>query len=444
MAAAHTMAGVGEEDMTVVLQENDSHGESDAVVCMADSGTGIRRQSHAPSNAASGISIMAASKEGPVVTSSADSAKTRLATRLAFLVAGFGIACWAPLVPYAKQRLTVDSGTFGMLLLCLGIGSVMAMPLTGMFSSRAGSKSVIIAGALGLVIFLPVLAFIDSMPGLAITLFFFGASLGSIDVAMNIHAIEVEKAADRPLMSGFHALFSIGGFAGALLMTLLLTAGLRPLLAAVACAALIAATIMPATPHLLQGPHEDGDGPLFAMPHGIVLLLAMLAIIGFLAEGVILDWSALFVVNQKLLDPAHSGLGYVVFSIAMAAGRLCGDIVATRFGDRPTLQWGGSIVIVGFVLLLVAFSAFAALFGFALIGLGAANIVPILFRRAGSQTVMPRGLAIAAITTAGYAGVLAGPAFIGFLAQVFSLWNAFLLLMLLFCIIPLLANKATQ
>lgn len=375
---------------------------------------------------------------------SSDRAETRLATRLAFLVAGFGISCWAPLVPYAKQRLGVDNGTFGVLLLCLGIGSVVSMPLTGAISSRLGSKPVIVVSGLGLSIFLPILSFTSSTFGLAATLFFFGASLGAIDVAMNIHAVEVEKAADKPLMSGFHALFSIGGFAGALLMTVLLTVGSEPLLATGVCAALMTIVITQTSPRLLVGPHGEGDEPLFAMPHGIVLLLAMLAMIGFLAEGAILDWGGLFLVGSGLLNPAQSGLGYVVFSIAMTAGRLCGDTAVTRFGDRAMIRWGGVIVVAGFLVLLVAPLASVALLGFLLIGLGSANIVPVLFRKAGSQTAMPAGLAVAAITTTGYAGVLAGPASIGFVAQVSNLWTAFLLLALLFCVIPLFAKKATS
>lgn len=375
---------------------------------------------------------------------SADSSKTRLATRLAFLVAGFGISCWAPLVPYAKQRLGVDNGTFGVLLLCLGIGSVISMPLTGVISARFGSKPVIVTSGFGLLVFLPALAFVNTTFGLAAALILFGASLGAIDVAMNIHAVEVEKAADKPLMSGFHALFSLGGFAGALLMTVLLTVGLGPLPATAVCSVLMAAAIIQASPRLLTGPHGDDDEPLFVLPRGIVLLLAVLAMIGFLVEGAILDWGGLLLVNAGYLNPAQSGLGYVVFSIAMTAGRLYGDRIATRLGDRATVRWGGITVVAGFLVLLAAPFAAVALLGFLLIGLGSANIVPILFRKAGAQTSMPAGLAVAAITTAGYAGVLVGPASIGFVSQALGLWTAFLLLALLFCAVPLCAKKATS
>ena len=158
----------------------------------------------------------------------ADRSATRLATRLAFLAAGFGAACWAPLVPFAKERLQVDDGILGLLLLCLGVGSVAAMLLTGVLSVRYGSRPIILAGGFGLVVLLSLLVVAGSPVLLGLTLFAFGAALGSLDVAMNIHGVEVERAALRPLMSGFHALFSVGGFAGATVITFLLSSKMAP------------------------------------------------------------------------------------------------------------------------------------------------------------------------------------------------------------------------
>ena len=197
---------------------------------------------------------------------SADRPATRLATRLAVLVAGFGIACWAPLVPFAKTRLGVDDGVLGLLLLSLGIGSVVAMLLTGVMSARYGSKPIIIAGGLGLALVLPLLAIASSPATLALALFAFGAALGSIDVAMNIHAVEVERDAGRPLMSGFHALFSIGGFAGSALMTALLSLQLGALACTLICSVLMLVAMLAAWPRLLRSV-QVLDGPLFVLPH---------------------------------------------------------------------------------------------------------------------------------------------------------------------------------
>jgi predicted MFS family arabinose efflux permease len=373
---------------------------------------------------------------------SADRPATRLATRLAFLVAGFGIACWAPLVPFAKTRLGVDDGVLGLLLLSLGIGSVVAMLLTGVMSARYGSRPIIIAGGLSLAAVLPLLAVASTPAMLAVALFAFGAALGSIDVAMNIHAVEVERDAGRPLMSGFHALFSIGGFAGSALMTALLSLQLGALACTLICSALMLIAMLLAAPRLLSSVQVQ-DGPLFVLPHGSVLLLALLGAITFLVEGAMLDWGALLVIGAGLVSEAQGGIGYIVFSIAMTIGRLGGDAVVARIGDRTTLVWGSIIAIAGFVVLLTAPVAAVAVTGFLLIGLGASNLVPVLFRRAARQTVMPTGLAVAAITTAGYAGILIGPAGVGFVARLDGLSTAFWLLAALMGLVTLSARIVT-
>jgi MFS family permease len=311
------------------------------------------------------------------------------------------------------------------------------MPMTGILSARFGSKPIIVSGALGMVLFLPVLAVAPTPTSLGLALFVFGAALGSLDVAMNIHAVEVEKAARTPLMSGFHALFSIGGFAGALVMTLLLMLETPTLIATLLCALVMLVSIVVATPRLLrQTGHRHG--PLFEIPRGIVIILAGLTAITFLVEGAMLDWSALLLTSKEIVEPSRAGFGYVLFAIAMTAGRLCGDRLTARLGDRKTLLWGGIAAVAGFVVLLAPISIFSVI-GFLLIGGGASNLVPVLFRRAGSQTVMPSGLAIAAISTTGYAGILVGPAGVGFLAKLAGLPAAFLMLAVLLSLVPLSA-----
>ncbi len=373
---------------------------------------------------------------------SSDRPATRLATRLAFFVAGFGVACWAPLVPFAKLRLGVDDAMLGILLLCIGLGSVIAMIATGAISARYGSRPVIVAGGVGLVLLLPVLTLVSTPLALGIALLAFGASLGSLDVAMNVHAVEVERAAGRPLMSGFHALFSVGGFTGSMVMTSLLSMRMGTLVSTLLCSAAMLAAMLVARPRLLSA-RQRADGPLFVMPRGIVLLLAALTAVTFLAEGALLDWSALLITDKGLVGAAQGGLGYMLFSIAMTAGRFGGDAVTARVGDRSTMFWGGLLAIAGFAVLLTAPLAPIAMAGFLLIGLGASNIVPVLFRRAGSQRAMPSALAVAAITTTGYAGNLAGPAGMGFVAKSVGLSSAFWLLVGLLLLVPCCARLAT-
>jgi predicted MFS family arabinose efflux permease len=369
--------------------------------------------------------------------------RAAFATRIAFFAAGFGAACWAPLVPFAKARLAIDEGTLGLLLLCLGAGSVVAMPVVGALSSRTGSKPIILAAGVGLSIFLPLLVLLNHLAGVAAALLSFGASLGAIDVAMNLQAVEVERRASRPLMSGFHALFSIGGFAGSGFITVMLSNRVSPLASAIAGAVVVLLLTVLAWPSFLSN-KSDERGPVFAIPHGFVLLLAALAFISFLVEGALLDWSALLLVSSRLVQAARGGIGYMLFSVAMTAGRLTGDKVLEVLGERRMLLFGSLTAIGGFCLLLMAPYAPLALAGFVFIGLGAANIVPILFRRAANQQQMPSGLALAAVTGAGYAGVLAGPALIGFVAHAFSLSIAFWLLAALLTFIALFSKRVSR
>jgi predicted MFS family arabinose efflux permease len=375
---------------------------------------------------------------------SSDRPATRLATRLSFLIAGFGIACWAPLVPFAKMRLDLDDASLGILLLCIGIGSVAAMMGAGPLSARYGSKPVILVGGIGSAVMLPILPVAPTTAAQGIALLIFGAALGALDVAMNVHAVEVERAAGRPLMSGFHALFSIGGFLGAALIATLLTLGVGPFASTSVCAGLMLAAIALAWPRLLPATTtgKAEETPLFVRPRGVVVLVAALAAAIFLVEGAMLDWSALLITGKSLLDRNQAGLGYTLFAAAMTCGRLAGDWLTASIGDRKTLIGGGLIAVTGFVVLLTAPVAAGALAGFFLIGMGASNIVPVFFRRAGSQTVMPPALAVGAITMTGYAGVLLGPALIGYAASVVGLPVSFWILAGLVCLVPLTAREA--
>lgn len=372
-------------------------------------------------------------------------AGSRLATRLAFWVAGFGLAAWAPLVPFAKQRLQVDDGTLGLLLLCLGIGSVTAMSRTGPLCGRYGSRRVILAGGAGMVVLLPMLTIVSNTGLMALSLLGFGAVLGSLDVAMNVHAVEVERDAGRPLMSGFHALFSVGGFAGSGFVTLMLALSVGPLAATLACSASMAVALGVTAPRLLAHAPENqrSAGGFLALPRGPVALLSVLAAVMFLVEGALLDWSALLLTDTGLTTADQAGLGYAVFAVAMTVGRFGGDAVTGRFGDRAVVLWGGLVVLAGFGMLLLVRRFEVALAAFALIGLGAANVVPVLFRRAGSQTRMPAATAISAVTMFGYAGYLLGPAVLGFVSQQAGLPAAFWTLAGLMSLVPALARPAT-
>lgn len=340
------------------------------------------------------------------------------------------MAAWAPLVPFAKARAGIDAGVLGLLLLCLGAGSIAAMPLAGVLAARFGCRRVILGAAVPLGSVLPVLASASDPALLAAGLFVFGAALGAIDVAMNIQAIIVERASGRSMMSGFHALFSLGGIAGPAGMAALLGAEGSPLAATLGVVAAVVVAMAAAAPNLL--PYgRNGQGPAFALPRGVVLFIGALCFIAFLAEGAVLDWSAVFLTSSRDMKAAYAGLGYAAFSATMTIGRLAGDRLVQRFGGGNVIVFGGLCAAVGFaVAALVPFWQ-TGLIGYALVGVGCSNVVPVLYTSAGRQTVVPEHVAVPAITTLGYAGILAGPAAIGFVAHAANLSAAFLILTVL-------------
>jgi predicted MFS family arabinose efflux permease len=344
-----------------------------------------------------------------------------------FFIAGFGMAAWAPLVPYAKLRLGIGDGALGLLLLSVGIGSLVAMPMAGVLVSRFGCRSVIVGSATLLCGALPFLATVAQVPFLAFFLFGFGAGLGAIDVAMNMHAICVERAAGRAVMSGFHGLFSLGGIAGAAGVSAMLGMGASPLFAEISVLAVSAIGLAAAAPHLLRETART-EGPVLAVPRGTVLFIGVLCFVGFLTEGAVLDWSALFLTSVREIEPYYAGLGFAAFSATMTLGRIVGDRIVRRLGGKTMIGLGGLCAAGGFAMATLLPSLPTALLGYAFVGAGCSNIVPVLFSSAGRQPEMPESAAVPAITALGYAGILAGPALIGFVAQAVSLSTAFLVL----------------
>jgi predicted MFS family arabinose efflux permease len=279
-----------------------------------------------------------------------------------------------------------------------------------------------------LALVLPSLAIVDPIAGMALSLAMFGASVGAVDVAINIQAVMVEKESDRNMMSGFHGLFSVGGIVGAGGMSILLGLGVPPVVATLVFSMLLLVVLAVFFKGLLPyGNHDTGHSPLFTLPRGIVAFIGLLCFLVFLGEGAILDWSALFLIGGYGVDPAQAGFGYTMFALAMTAGRLTGDWIVKTLGGLRVVVGGGLLAALGFLLTVLAPNQLLVFAGFLLVGIGASNIVPVLFTAAGRQTRMPSSHAIAAITTIGYSGILVGPAAIGFVAQHWSLSAAFVL-----------------
>ena len=347
-------------------------------------------------------------------------------TRLLFLLAGFGAASWASLVPVAKAATGVNEGELGLVLLCLGIGSLLAMPVSGVVSTRHGCRKVLMVCGVALCACLPLLASVQNVFTLAAALFFFGAMIGTFDCVMNIQAVIVERDSKRPLMSGFHGFYSLGGLLGAATTSTIMDLGVSPFATVSAIALAGVLLLMLIRRHVL--PYGNpAEGPPFALPRGEVLFLGMLCMTVFLVEGSMMDWSAVMLTENHGMPVAQAGYGFAAFSLTMTFGRLTGDRIVARVGRRSVVTVGGLLAMGGILLATLVPLWQAALLGYAMVGLGCSNIVPVLFTAVGRQTSMPQSVAVPAMSTLGYAGVLAGPAAIGFIAHHSSLPMAFLL-----------------
>ena len=343
-----------------------------------------------------------------------------------FSVNGLALGSWFVRIPAIQQELGLSEGLLGLALLGAAVGALASMTLTGALVSWFGSRRVvgITALLLSFSIVLPALApnLLWLIPAVAAV----GASNGALDVSMNSQAVAVEKRYERPIMSSFHAAFSFGGLAGAVIGGLAASAGVQPLahFSAVAVLCVLASVVayqrlLPASADVA----EDGT-PAFARPTRALLGLGVISFCVLLGEGAMSDWSAVYLSNSLQTGPGFAAAGYAVFSLTMAFGRLFGDGFIVHFGPARMVRLCGALAAVGLGLALAIGQPVVALIGFACAGAGFSIVFPAALSAAGRTEGIAPGPALAAVSTAGYTGFLIGPPAIGFAAEVFGLGGA--------------------
>ena len=347
-----------------------------------------------------------------------------LSSRIGFFIAGLGLSIWAPLVPYVRLQIPMSDATFGLMLLCIGVGSLCCMPLSALLTNRFSIRRCLLVVTLILLCALISMALASSLWLLGLALFLFGGSLGVLDVILNIQGLSIENRANRRMLSNFHGMFSLGTIVGALLMISLLMFGLSALSSTLVVVGLMFLLNLYASRGYLAERTLRSTGT-FVWPNAWILLVGLMCFIVYLAEGAILDWSALFLIEAKHIATAQAGLGYACFAATVATGRFLGDALVELFGRVRIIVLGGVLAASGITLSIVSPHWELALLGYALCGLGCANVSPVLISSLSQQTHMPVHLAITAATTIGFAGVLAGPAMMGAVAHYSSLSIAF-------------------
>ncbi|MFE5186591.1 MFS transporter [Streptomyces sp. NPDC056628] len=367
----------------------------------------------------------------------------RVATYVYFVLCGTLMGAWVVHIPVVEERVGVSHATLGGLLVLLGLGAFAGMQVAGPLTDRLGARVVVPAtGVLcGAALVLPALA--NDPWTLAGALLVFGFCNGGLDVSMNAHAVHVEKAYGRPVMSGFHATFSVGGVLAALVAAGATAAGAGPVvtLAGVGAVSIVIAlasarVLMPAGP--AAGETGAGEAARESSPAagrrstaGRVWLLAVLALMVMLCEGAANDWSALHLKDVLGASTSTAAFAYGTFAAAMTTGRLLADRLGARFGSMAILRHGAAVAAVGITLVAFGPWLWTAFTGWALFGLGLSGCVPQLFSAAGHADPAAAGANVSRVAGLGYVGMLAGPAVIGWLTHLVALNHAFVVLTLL-------------
>ena len=370
---------------------------------------------------------------------------TRVALSALFLLNGVGIASWAAHVPYIKARFGFSDAVLGFALLSMSLGSVVTLLCGGLLIARFGSRAIVTVAALVFCVVLASLMLVPSAPLLFLLLPCFGACIGAMEVAINVQCVVVEARYARPIMSTFHALFSVGGLLGAGIAALSLALAVPPSVHMGLIAVVLLAIVVGSLPHLLRAePSGAGGGPTLALPRGPLLGLGVLAFFCLVGEGAMADWSAVYLRDRLSTDAAFAAAGYAAFSVAMAVGRFGGDALRARTSAVILVRVSATLAAFGLGVALLVAQPIAGLLGFACVGLGLANIVPILFTAAGRTPGVTSEIGIAAVASFGYFGFLLGPPVIGFVAQATSLSWGLALVALFIALIALLAAQASQ
>ncbi len=368
----------------------------------------------------------------------------RIAIKIAFFINGFIYANWVSRLPRIQELYQADNGVIGFVLLASSIGAVGAMPFTGWVIIKNGSRRITLIAVLLYCIIVPIIPFMPNIAALIGLYFIMGIVTGMLDVAMNSQAVMVEKLYNKPIMTSFHALFSIGmmlgAWSGALFTDLqfdlphhfIIIVGIALVAVGWASRNLV---------HDKPDPSVKHDGPLFRLPNATLISIGIITFCCMLGEGSMSNWSVNYMENIAHASQSLAPIGLSAFATAMTIGRIFGDRIRLNLGDRKMIIGGGILSAIGLSIALLFPLPYSSILGFFLVGLGLSSIVPIAYSIAGNAKSLPPGVGLAMVTTVGYSGFLVGPPVIGLLANWQTLQFALGIVLLLFVTMILLGLR---
>jgi fucose permease len=339
-----------------------------------------------------------------------------------FFVNGAVVGTWVAQIPWIQERFGLSRSAMGLIIVGMSVAVVLALPVAGQAVAKRGSARMMWVGGIACALSVNLAVLAPHPLLVAAGLLALGGASATMDVAMNSHGVSVEKALGRPIMSSLHAGWSFGGMIGAAFAALLAALGLDARVAVAIASALLVTAVIALTRNVGRGSAAEGeDAARFTLPSRGVVLLAILCLLVMITEGAMADWGGLYLRQDLGTDAALAALAFAFFTAGMTTGRVFGDWINHRVGPVALLRWGAVLTGVPLAAMLLIGAPAAALAGLFAIGLGVANGVPLMFSAAGRQPDTPPGPGIAAVSSMGSLGFLAGPPFIGFLSDAISL-----------------------
>ena len=352
--------------------------------------------------------------------------RARFATMAVFFIAGMMYASWGVHVPTVRDRFHLNPAMLSFALLAVAGGSIGAMAANASWIARVGTRRACLSGGLVMAVCAALILVVPAYWMLLVVLAIFGAGMATLDVAMNAEASAVEKALGKPIMSSLHGMFSLGGMFGAAAGGALLSRGMAPALhlalAATVSALVLVASCPSVLPHVPHAEHPDSATPRASRWRSPALwALGAMALVALIAEGAMYDWATVYMRDVVLATPALASAAYAAFSGGMAVARFAGDAVRARFGAPQLVMLSATLACAGMLDALLLPNPVAALIGFALIGLGLANMMPVLFAAAANVKGVHAAEGLAHVAGLAYFGLLLGPVIIGVVAQLTNL-----------------------
>lgn len=381
-----------------------------------------------------------------MATASKSPQKIRIATSVFFFISGFGYATWASRIPSLQQKLHLNEAELGAALFALPVGLILTLPVTGNLLSRFNGKYVMLAGTIAFNIMLALLGFTTQVWQLVLVLFCFGCSRNLMNISVNAQSVGVQALYNRSVITTFHGIWSMAGFAAAALGYLMVAGKIPPAYHfLIVGLMLVLAAFFFFSNTLDQKPVPQHERkPAFILPDKALVKFGMICFASMACEGTMYDWSGIFFRKDVHTTAAVATAGFVVYMVAMTTGRFFGDLLVSYAGVKTMLRYSGILILAGMLLAAIFPYPIIAGFGFVMIGFGVSCVVPLVFSIAGKSKTLSSGSAIASVSTVGYLGFLMVPPVVGFVAQAANLRWSFALMACLGGLMVFMVNKIRE